>query len=70
MATLAPTTELEAVNTLLSAIGESPINSLDTLGNLFAAQARDTLYAERTIDRGGHLHRAIESSRALRDPIC
>jgi len=45
MATFAPTTELEAVNTLLTAIGESPINSLDTLGNLYAAQARDTLHA-------------------------
>lgn len=42
---LTPTTELEAVNTLLSAIGEAPINDLDTLGNLYATQARDTLRA-------------------------
>jgi len=45
MATLAPTTELEAVNTILLAVGESPVNSLDTLGNRDASVARDTLYA-------------------------
>jgi len=45
MATLTPTSELEAVNVMLSAIGESPLNSLETLGNLYAAQARDTLHA-------------------------
>jgi len=45
MATLAPTTELEAVNTILLAVGESPVNSLDTLGNFDASTARDTLHA-------------------------
>jgi len=45
MASLAPTTELEAVNTILLAVGESPVNSLDTLGNQSAAIARDTLHA-------------------------
>jgi len=45
MPTLTPTTELEAVNVMLNAIGESPINSLETVGNLYASQARDTLYA-------------------------
>jgi len=45
MTSLTPTTELEAVNVMLSAIGESPISSLDTLGNLYASQARDTLHA-------------------------
>jgi len=39
------TSELAAVNVMLAAIGETPVNSLDTVGNLYAAQARDTLHA-------------------------
>jgi len=42
---LTPTTELEAVNVLLGAIGESPVSDLDAPGNLYASQARDTLRA-------------------------
>lgn len=42
---LTPTTELEAVNVLLGAIGEAPISDLEALGNLYASQARDTLRA-------------------------
>jgi len=45
MATLAPTSELEAVNVMLAAISESPVNSLNTVGNLDASIARDTLHA-------------------------
>lgn len=36
---LAPTTELEAVNTILSTIGETPINSLETSGSVDVAIA-------------------------------
>lgn len=42
---LTPTTELEAVNEMLGAIGESPVSDLDTAGNIDAAIARDTLRA-------------------------
>ena len=40
---LTPTTELEAVNEMLKAIGEIPVNTLDDLGFTDAAVARDTL---------------------------
>ena len=40
---LSATTELEAVNQLLKAVGESPVNSLDNLGFTDASIARDTL---------------------------
>jgi hypothetical protein len=42
---LTPTTELEAVNEMLGTIGESPISDLETVGNLDASTARDTLRA-------------------------
>ena len=37
------TSELEAVNTILSAVGEPPINSLDEQKNADAAIARNIL---------------------------
>lgn len=40
---LLPTSELEAVNEMLRAIGESPVNSLDTPGVVDAVTARSTL---------------------------
>jgi hypothetical protein len=40
---IAPTTELEAVNAVLQAVGETPVNTLDNLGFTDAAIARDTL---------------------------
>jgi hypothetical protein len=40
---LIPTTELMAVNTMLRAIGESPINSLDNTGMVDAVLAQQTL---------------------------
>lgn len=43
MATLTPTTELEAVNQMLAAIGESPVNRVTDSGNLDAATALATL---------------------------
>lgn len=42
---LAPATELEAVNVLLSVIGESPVNVLDYANNLYSSLARQTLYS-------------------------
>jgi len=41
---LVPTTELEAVNVLLSYIGEQPVNSLDTSGISEASIAQNTLH--------------------------
>jgi hypothetical protein len=43
---LTPTTELEAVNEMLKAIGETPINSLDTIGFTDAAIAYSTLQSK------------------------
>lgn len=40
---LTPVTELEAVNQMLAAIGESPVSSLDDSGLVTAIQARSTL---------------------------
>lgn len=56
---LTPTTELEAVNELLKAVGETPINSLDNLGFTDAAIARDTLRtkAREVQSRGWYFNR-------------
>ena len=43
MTPLAPTSELDAVNALLKAVGETPVNTLDSLGFTDASIARDTL---------------------------
>lgn len=43
---LTPTTELEAVNEMLKAIGETPINSLDSIGFTDAAIAHSTLQSK------------------------
>lgn len=59
---LTPTTELEAVNVLLGAIGEAPISDLETLGNLYASQARDTLRAvSREVQTAGWWFNTSES---------
>ena len=42
---LTPTTELEAVNTMLSMIGEMPVNSVDTSSLTEASIAAQTLYS-------------------------
>src|SRR6202035_1294351 len=50
----APTTELDAVNELLGAIGEAPVNQLDNLGLTDAATARNRLYdAMRRVQKRG-----------------
>jgi Autographiviridae tail tubular protein Gp11 len=56
---LAPTTELEAVNELLKAVGETPVNSLDNLGFTDASIARDTLRskAREVQSRGWYFNR-------------
>ncbi|CAB4139513.1 tail tubular protein A [uncultured Caudovirales phage] len=43
MPALGPTTVLEAVNTMLSAIGEAPVNSVDASGVVDATNAKATL---------------------------
>lgn len=43
MATLAPTTELEAVNTMLTTIGEAPVSSLEVSGLSDVAIAKQVL---------------------------
>jgi len=59
---LTPTTELEAVNVLLGAIGEAPISDLEALGNLYASQARDTLRAvSREVQTAGWWFNTSES---------
>ena len=40
---LSPTTELEAVNTMLSTIGESPVNAVEDTGNVDVVIARQIL---------------------------
>lgn len=56
MATLLPTTELEAINTLLSIIGESPVNSADDNGVVTAVMARQRLteVSREVQSRGWH----------------
>jgi hypothetical protein len=41
--TLSPTSELEAINVMLAAIGESPVSTLDNPGLVEAVQAQATL---------------------------
>ena len=40
---LSPTTELEAINTMLSTIGESPVNTVEDTGNVDVVIARQIL---------------------------
>lgn len=56
---LTPTTELEAINELLKAVGETPVNSLDNLGFTDASIARDTLRtkAREVQSRGWYFNR-------------
>jgi len=52
MATLAPTTKLEAINAMLAAIGQAPVNNLTGSGSL------DTSVAIQTLDR---VNREVQS---------
>lgn len=56
---ITPTTELEAVNAVLQAVGETPINTLDGLGFTDASIARDTLRskARETQSKGWYFNR-------------
>jgi len=56
---LTPTTELEAVNEMLKAIGEVPVNTLEDLGFTDAAIARDTLRTNwrELLTRGWYFNR-------------
>ena len=53
-----PTTELEAVNVLLSAIGESPVNSLEDTGIVEVTMAKAVLQETLThvLERGWHFN--------------
>ena len=55
---LSPTTELEAVNTMLSTIGESPVNAVEDTGNVDVVIARQILQtASREVQaRGWHFN--------------
>lgn len=59
---LAATTELEAINRILTIIGESPIPSLDTTGLEDAALAKQVLHdTSRTVQtRGWHFNTEID----------
>lgn len=56
---LTPTTELEAVNEMLKAVGEIPVNTLEDLGFTDAAIARDTLRTKwrELLTRGWYFNR-------------
>jgi hypothetical protein len=45
---LSPTTELDAINTMLASIGEAPVNAVEDSGVVDAVMARNTL---RTVSR-------------------
>lgn len=55
---LSPTTELEALNTMLSTIGESPVNTVEDNGNVDAVIARQILRAtsREVQSRGWHFN--------------
>ena len=55
---LSPTTELEAINTMLSTIGESPVNAVEDTGNVDVVIARQILQtASREVQaRGWHFN--------------
>lgn len=58
---LSPTTELEAINTMLSTIGESPVNTVEDTGNVDVVIARQILQtASREVQaRGWHFNTEI-----------
>ena len=58
---LSPTTELEAINTMLSTIGESPVNMVEDTGNVDVVIARQILQtASREVQaRGWHFNTEI-----------
>ena len=55
---LSPTTELEAINTMLSTIGESPVNAVENTGNVDVVIARQILQSvSREVQaRGWHFN--------------
>ena len=55
---LSPTTELEAINTMLSTIGESPVNAVEATGNVDVVIARQILQSvSREVQaRGWHFN--------------
>ena len=58
---LSPTTELEAINTMLSTIGESPVNAVEDTGNVDVVIARQILQTvSREVQaRGWHFNTEI-----------
>ena len=58
---LSPTTELEAINTMLSTIGESPVNTVEGTGNVDVVIARQILQTvSREVQaRGWHFNTEI-----------
>ena len=58
---LSPTTELEAINTMLSTIGESPVNTVEDTGNVDVVIARQILQSvSREVQaRGWHFNTEI-----------
>jgi hypothetical protein len=59
---LAPTSKLDAINTMLSTIGEAPINTLDDIGSVDAVMAEQVLDAtSREVQgRGWHWNTEVE----------
>lgn len=67
MDNLVPTTELEAINTMLATIGESPVNSLITTGLTDLAVAKQILreVARKTQVMGWHFNSETNYTLAL-----
>ncbi len=63
---LTPTTELEAVNTILSIMGESPVNSLSVEGDLYVERAQSALkeMSREVQSKGWYFNRDYEYSLA------
>jgi hypothetical protein len=63
---LTRTSELDAVNTILSIMGETPVNTLDVAGNLHVEQAQARLreYSRDIQERGWHFNTDQDYSMA------
>jgi len=69
MTSVTPTTELEAVNLMLGAIGESPVNSLDASGLEDVATAKSVLTeVSRSIQMAGWYFNTLKDYALVREP--
>lgn len=70
MPALTPTSELEAINLMLRAIGESPVNSVTGSGNVDADMAGETLrFTSRNLQKRGWHWNTLEGLTLLRTAV-